>query len=260
MNDKLSISNPRLDHILTIIQEKGVCSQTELAEEFGVSVQTIRRDFASLKKNELIHVKSGIAYINSSKPIINVDFATRQTKFMPEKKAVAQAIARDIPDGATIFLTVGTTTEQVAYALANKKNLTVITSSIRVANALCSSHSTTNVLIPSGNIRKSNGGIIGSTVLEDINQFHVDYMITSVGAFNEDGIALEFNVDDVAIARTVMSQSRNVIIAIDHSKFSSKASVMLCKPEAIDAIYCDEYPSHELLKIFNNSNVKFNKV
>lgn len=260
MNEKHLNNNPRLTQILTRIQERGVCSQTEFAEEFDVSVQTVRRDFALLKQNGLIIVKSGVAYINNNGSLVNTDFATRQTKYMPEKKAIAEAIANDIPNGSTIFLTVGTTTEQIAIALLNKKDLTVITSSIRVANLLCDADSTTDVLIPSGKIRKSNGGIIGPSVIKDINQFHVDYMITSIGAITEDGIALEYNVDDVAVSRTIMEQSRKTIIAMDHSKFTSKASVQLCKPEAIDAIYCDEYPSNELLKIFEDNNVSFHKV
>ncbi|WP_114766356.1 DeoR/GlpR family DNA-binding transcription regulator [Vibrio rhodolitus] len=258
MSDKHFNNSPRLNQILAKIQE-APCSQDELAIEFDVSVQTIRRDFATLKQNQLINVKSGVAYIDNPTSLVNTDFTTRQSKYMPEKEAVAQAIARDIPDGSTIFLTVGTTTEQVAQALLKKKELTVITSSIRVANILCESDNI-DVLVPSGKIRKNNGGIIGSTVVEDINQFHVDYTVTSVGAITEDGIALEYNIDDVAIARTMIGQSRKLIIAIDHSKYTSNASVVLCKPDLIDAIYCDAEPPAKLANIFADHGVEYHHV
>ena len=241
------------------MEEHGPCSQDELAVKFDVSVQTIRRDFAVLNKNKLINVKNGVAYINNTNPQSNIDFSKRQTKFSAEKEAIARSIASDIPDGSTIFLTVGTTIEQVAAALHNKKNLTVITSSIRVANILYAFDSI-NVMIPKGKIRKSNGGIVGSSVVEDISQFHVDYTITSVGAITEDGILLEYNIDEVAIARTMIGQSRELIVAIDNSKLTSKAPVLLCKPSFINIIYCDKYPSAKLQKILDDNEVKFKKV
>lgn len=256
-NDKDFNSNPRLPQILARVKE-APCSQDELAVEFNVSVQTIRRDFATLKRNLLINVKSGVAYINNTLAV-NADFITRQNAFLGEKKAIARAIADDIPNGSTIFLTVGTTTEEIAKALLNKKELTVITSSIRVANILNESDSV-DVLIPSGKIRKSNGGIFGSSVIEDLKQFYVDYTVTSVGAITDKGIALEYNIDDVAITRTMIEQSRKFIIAMDHSKYTSNAPIALCKPELIDEIYCDRAPSDTLSKTLRDSDVLFHLV
>ncbi|NDO81960.1 hypothetical protein CJP72_14670 [Citrobacter sp. NCU1] len=259
MNDKKIHNAPRLNKILAIIEEHGACSQDELAKLFDVSVQTIRRDFATLRNSNLINVKSGVAYINHADTIINTDFSMRQTTHMAEKEAIALRIARDIQDGSTIFLTAGTTIEKIAAALLNKKDLTVITSSIRVANILCSSE-TINVFIPKGKIRNNNGAIIGSSVVEDISQFHADYTITSVGAITEEGVLLEYNIDDVAIARTMIGQSEKLIVATDYSKFSRKAAVVLCKPSSIDAIYCDQYPSAELQRTLEDNGVIFNKV
>lgn len=250
-------NNPRLNKILAKVRE-APCSQDELASEFNLSVQTIRRDFATLKRNLLINVKSGVAYINTSL-VVNADFITRQNTFLGEKQAIARAIAEDIPNGSTIFLTVGTTTEEIAKALLNKKELTVITSSIRVANILNESDSV-DVLIPSGKIRKSNGGIFGSSVVEDVKQFHADFTVISIGAITDTGIALEYNIDDVAITRAMIEQSRKLIIAMDHSKYTSHAPIALCKPVVIDEIYCDCYPDDTLAKIFKDNDVLFHLV
>lgn len=245
--------NPRHDILLQYIAKHGYMSLEELADFFGVSTQTIRRDIRKLSNDGYISRYRGGA--GPVATLVNVALEKREVSWIEEKEAIAQTIAHYIPDNSTVFITIGTTVEFIAKALATKKKLRVITNSIRVAHILYK-YEQIESIIPPGSIRYYNGGIIGPDVIDFIKGFRADYMITSMGAIDPDGSILEFNVDEGAVAKTMIAHARHVFLAADHSKFLSSASIDIGNLCDATALFTDEKPAARMIDLMKKHYVE----
>ena len=146
--------NPRHDQLLTLIADRGYMNIDELAQLLDVSTQTVRRDIRKLSEQGLITRHHGGAGRASS--VVNTAFEQREVSLTEEKRAIAEAIADYIPDGSTIFITIGTTVEHVARALLNHNHLRIITNSLRVAHILYK-NPRFEVMVPGGTLRPLRG-------------------------------------------------------------------------------------------------------
>lgn len=235
--------NPRHDRLISLINNRSYMNIDELAALLEVSTQTIRRDIRKLSELGCITRYHGGAGRASS--VINTSFEQREQAYTDEKIAIAKAIADYIPDRCTLFITIGTTVEHIARALEVRKNLRIITNSLRVASILYK-HKEFEVMVPGGVLRAHNGGIIGTSALSFIEGFRADYLITSFGAVEEDGTMLDYNIDEVACVKTMMSHSRNILVAADHTKFRASAAVEIGNISQVSALFTDREPPHAL--------------
>ncbi|MFK3661412.1 DeoR/GlpR family DNA-binding transcription regulator [Scandinavium sp. NPDC088450] len=240
--------NPRHDQLLTLIADRGYMNIDELAQLLDVSTQTVRRDIRKLSEQGLITRHHGGAGRASS--VVNTAFEQREVSWTEEKKAIAEAIADFIPDGSTIFITIGTTVEHVARALLNHNHLRIITNSLRVAHILYK-NPRFEVMVPGGTLRAHNGGIIGPAATAFVSGFRADYLVTSVGAIESDGTLLEFDVNEASVAQAMMAHSRHRLLAADHTKYHASAAVEIGNVSQMTALFTDEAPGtalHNLLK------------
>ncbi len=125
----------RHDAIIELVRRQGYVSTEELVEQFAVSPQTIRRDLNDLADQNKIQRHHGGAALPSSS--VNTAWQDRKVMWSAEKARIAERkVASQIPDGATLFIDIGTTPEAVAHALLNHKNLRVVTNNLNVAISL----------------------------------------------------------------------------------------------------------------------------
>ena len=249
------VTIPRQEKILEIVNQAGNLSISFLANKLNVTEQTIRRDIRKLEEMNLISRYHGGVIKVQQKGIVNKDFSERELSFVKEKEAIAKEVADLIPENSTVFITIGTTVEKIAAVLAYKKNLRVITDSLRVA-ALLYRYSNIEVLVPSGVIRSSNGGIEGPQAIADLSEFRADFAITSIGAIDIDGTLLDFNLSEVMAAKTMINNAKNLIIACDHSKFTATASVMLGNIKQAQYLVTDSLPREEIVSLLKENNVE----
>lgn len=235
--------NPRHDQLITLIAERGYMNIEDLAQILDVSTQTVRRDIRKLSQLGLISRHHGGAGRPSS--VMNTAFEQREISYTNEKNAIAREIANYIPDGCTLFLTIGTTIEHVARALEVRKNLRIITNSLRAAYILYK-HTSFEVMVPGGTIRPHNGGLIGPSAVSFVEGFRADYLITSMGAIEQDGSILEFDVNEAAIAKAMIAHSRHVLLAADHTKYHASAAVDIGNVSQATALFTDEMPPVQL--------------
>lgn len=149
--------NPRHDQLVHLIAERGYMNIEELAQLLDVSTQTVRRDIRKLSEQGLITRHHGGAGRVSS--VMNTAFEQRELSLTAEKRAIAEAVADYLPERCTVFITIGTTVA-VAVALLNRRDLRIITNSLRVAQILYKNQDI-EVMVPGGTLRAHNGGIIG---------------------------------------------------------------------------------------------------
>ena len=229
----------RHSEILTLLHQRGFVSIGAMADSFQVSEQTVRRDLMALDRQGLItkfHGGAGLPLGPS-----DVNYEDRKTKFTEEKRLIAAAVARRIPENATIFIDIGTTMEAVAEALLGHERLTVITTHLSVAMTL-SRRSEFQILLAGGVLRHRDHSTTGEATREFLERFRVDYGIFGIGAIDEDGGMLDFDFRDIGVTETAFRISKRCFAALDHSKFKAEGVVRVGHVSDIDTIFTDQLP------------------
>lgn len=235
----------RHDAIIELVRLQGYVSTEELVEHFDVSPQTIRRDLNDLADQNKIQRHHGGAALPSSS--VNAAYNDRKVMWSEEKARIAQRVASQIPDGATLFIDIGTTPEAVAHALMNHKNLRVVTNNLNVATLLTAKEDF-RLILAGGEVRTRDGGIMGEATLDFISQFRLDYGILGISGIDMDGSLLEFDYHEVRTKRAIIENSRCVMLVTDHSKFGRNAMVNLGNMNLIDYLFTDQLPPPSVMK------------
>ena len=243
---------PRQQSILERAREQGYVSIDELAQAFAVTPQTIRRDINQLADQGLLRrTHGGAASVGSS--IQNTAYAMRAGLMRDEKQRIAEAIAAQIPDHASLFINIGTTTEAIARALLNHSGLKVITNNLHVA-ALLSAKADFEVLLAGGTVR-SDGGVVGQAAVDFIRQFRVDIALIGISGIEPDGSLRDFDYREVKVAQTIIEHAREVWLAADHSKFNRPAMVQLATLPQIDRLFTDAPPPEPFPALLQEAEV-----
>jgi DeoR family glycerol-3-phosphate regulon repressor len=252
-NGKMAPLQERQAQIHQLVQAKGFVTIESLAREFGVTPQTIRRDINTLSKRGMLNRYHGGAGVDSSTE--NVAYNERKVLCFKEKQKIARLVASQIPDHASLFMNIGTTTEAVAQALCGHHRLRIITNNLNVATIL-SANTDFEVIVAGGLVRHRDCGIIGEATIDFIQQFKVDYGIIGISGIDTDGTLLDFDYREVRAARAIIDNSRRVFLAADHTKLGRNAMVRLGSIEEIDALFTDRQPPAALVEIMNGADVQ----
>ncbi|XAW88742.1 DeoR/GlpR family transcriptional regulator [Vibrio sp. CDRSL-10 TSBA] len=244
---------PRHQQIVELVTKHGYVSTEELVERFNVSPQTIRRDLNELADENKIRRYHGGATIPLSSE--NISYNTRKSINFSEKDIIAEEVARSIPDGATLFIDIGTTPEAVARALnKNHKQLRVVTNNMNVATILLPNPEV-RLILAGGEVRNRDGGIVGEATLDFIKQFRLDFGILGISGIDLDGSLLDFDYHEVRVKQAIIENSRSVLLAVDHSKFGRNAMVKLGNISQIHSLFTDQRPPEQIINILNEHNI-----
>lgn len=243
---------PRQQQILELVRERGYVSIEELAQHFSVTPQTIRRDINQLAEAGLLRRYHGGAAHDSS--VENTEYSMRAGQMREEKRLIAEAVAAAVPDHASLFINIGTTTEAIAHALLGHRSLKIITNNLHVANIL-SAKDDFDVLIASGKVR-SDGGVVGQATADFIKQFKVDYAVVGISGIDEDGTLLDFDYQEVCVSQAIIQNARQVFLAADSSKFGRNAMIRLGSLEQIDQLFTEREPSPAFARCLQEWQVK----
>ncbi|MGA6925965.1 MAG: DeoR/GlpR family transcriptional regulator [Desulfosarcina sp.] len=254
---KVAPLRERQEKIRKIVQAQGFMTIETLAQTFSVTPQTIRRDINTLsEKGQLCRYHGGAAMPTSTE---NVAYTERKVLCFREKQKIAQLLAQHIPDNASLFINIGTTTEAIAHALCTHKRLRVITNNLNVASIM-SANEKFEVIVAGGLVRHRDQGIIGEATIDFINQFKVDIGIIGISGIDLDGTLLDFDYREVRAARAIMDNSRKVFLATDHTKFGRNAMVRLGSIAEIDGLFTDGQPPAGLAEIIAASEVELHVI
>ena len=245
--------NQRQTELVEFVHNNGFVNIDTLVQHFDVTPQTIRRDLNKLAENGNIIRHHGGAEATSSSA--NTSYQSRKIMNLDAKEKIAKQVASMIPNGASVFINIGTTTETIAKALLNHSNLNIVTNNIHVATILSAKEDFT-VIIAAGEVRHKDGGIIGEATCDFISQFHMDFGIIGISGISNDGSLLEFDFREVKVAQAIIQNSTTVILATDHSKFGRNAMVKQGNISQIDHFFTDEVPPGDLNEILEANNVQ----
>ncbi len=244
---------PRHQQIMQRVRQQGFVSIDDLAQTFELTPQTIRRDINELCRIGMLRRYHGGAGLPSS--VENVAYKARQVMHQDAKRQIARQIASQIPDQASLFMTLGTTTEEVAKALLEHEGLRIITNNLNVASVL-SNNDSFEVIIAGGVVRSRDRGITGEATIDFMRQFRVDYGIIGISGIDVDGVLLDFDYREVRVVQAIMANSRRVWLAADHSKFGRNAMVRLGHLQDLDAVFTEREPPETWLKLLQESDTR----
>lgn len=249
----MEILSDRQNRILVLARENGKVDVEKLAATFTVSAQTIRKDLKELCDKQLLQRVHGGAIVGSG--IENVSYEARRLLAPGPKKAIGKATAALIPDNSSLLINIGTTTEQVAHALCDHRGLLVITNNINAIDIM-KNFLGIDLIIAGGQVRRSDGGIVGVAAVDFINQFKVDYAVIGVSAIDEDGSLLDYDFSEVRVAQAIIKNSRHVILVADTMKLARNAPIRIDHISQINTIVINEPLPAKLQEICAGSGVE----
>lgn len=239
----------RQSQIVELAKSRGRIFVEGLSEHFDVTPQTIRRDLNELcDSGKLVRIHGGALYPTTNE---NVQYEKRRLIAAESKMAIGRVAAALIPENASLFINIGTTTEAVAKALLEHRNLLVVTNNINVANILRASPST-EVVLSGGVVRHSDGALVGDAAVDFFNRFKVDFAIIGTSAIDADGSLLDFDMREVRVAQAIIANAQSVILVSDATKFQRRAPMRIAHVSQVDTFVtdrCDDEQFRMLLEV-----------
>ncbi len=243
----------RQEALLDLVRDQGYVSIEAMSKQFGVSTQTIRRDIKQLCQWDLLARQHGGASLPPGHD--KLAYSNRKVRHAQEKHTIAQLVVEQIPNGASLFIDIGTTVEAVAEALLKHERLRVITNHLGVASIL-SERPDFEITLTGGRVRNRDRAVTGPATIEFLQHFKVDYAIFSIGAIDDDGELLDYDYRDVLLSKTALANSRQRYVVADHSKFNGDAMVRLGHISNIDALFTDAPPPQPIAQRLREHKVQ----
>ncbi len=231
----------RLNVVSAIVQKEGRVTIGDICARFGVSEMTARRDLIKLTQAGLTRRIHGGA-INAFGRSFEPPYQSRSISNIETKRAIGLKAAGLVTDGDSIALDIGTTTLEIARALKDRHNLTIVTASLPIAYEFVSDISfgtDIRLILTGGIIRPGELSMIGHIAEQTYGEIHVDKAFIGIGGISlEDGLT-EYNLEDSLVKRSLIKTARQIIVVADSSKFGCTTFASICPISAVDTIVTD---------------------
>jgi DeoR family transcriptional regulator, aga operon transcriptional repressor len=225
-----------MGEILDRVVEKGSVDVWHLADEFGVSPATIRRDLRALHHQGLLRRTHGGALPRPAGLELPLQYkSSRQHR---EKHAIGVAAARLVDDGDVVGMTGGTTATEVARALADRRGLTIVTNALNIAAELVS-RPNIRLVVVGGNARHASYELVGPAAEAMIAQYHLDIAFIGTDGFT---VAEGCTTHDEMEAHTDLGfirQSARTVVIADSTKIGKVTFARICGTDVIDTLVTD---------------------
>ncbi len=225
---------------------------SELADRFGVTSETVRRDVDALSVEGLVNRAYGGA---SASPMgTQPPFGERNRARIGERARIGRLAATLVQPGEVLMIDAGSTTTQLAHALSvNGSGLTVLTNSLPVATGL-GQHGSADVILCPGDYVANEAAVYGSETETFLRRFNANRAFIGAGGITPDGV-MDVNRAASAVKRTMLGQAEKVYVLADHSKFNQRLLSLVVALPAIDALIVDEAPAGELARALDEAGV-----
>lgn len=244
----------RQKQILSLLARQGRLSVTEIVAQFEISEATARRDLEALaSQGKAQRVHGGVIAVEQAPPELPI--LQREGEQADEKSSIGRAAAELIADGETVFLGSGTTVLEAAKHLRERKNLTVITNSLSVLNALAGIKDITVVSL-GGQLRESELSFIGHITQQALAELRVDKVIMGTrGISLEHGLTNDY-LPETLTDRAILKIGQTVIIAADHTKINRVATALLAPLKSIHVFVTDSRAEKKFLNSLKKINIE----
>lgn len=251
----------RWTHILEVLSREGYADITAIADELDVSSATVRRDIDRLAEQQLLTRTRGGAVSNSTAYDLPLRYNAERN--ISQKAAIADLAASRIPDGSVVAISGGTTTTEVARALAIKAEaaaprstqLTIVTNAINIANEL-TVRSNLRLVVLGGVVRPQSYELTGYLAELTLAEMAIDEAIIGGNAV-EAGLGLMcHNEMEAGIARAIQAKAARTTVVADSTKLGAHAFARICETAAITTLITDSAAPREQITAFREMGVE----
>lgn len=235
--------------ILEVVSSEGKITVGDICDLFDVSEMTARRDLRILDRQGFLRRVHGGAVSNlgrSYEPPYNL----RITQATEAKQAIGRKAADFVYDGDSIALDVGTTTLEIARALQGKRNLTIVTASLTIANEIAAQFSLgtdVRLIMTGGIVQPREFSMIGHIAESVYRQFHVDKAFIGIGGLSlEEGLT-EYNLEDALVKRPLLKSAHEKIVVAEGAKFGRITFASIGPLSAIQSIITDKSAPEDIV-------------
>jgi len=239
-----SLPARRRFELIRLAQRQGQLSVAELSSQFGVSVDTIRRDLDLLSLRGFVRRTHGGAVLADCLGQGGSSSAQRIGSRIAEKTRIAQCASELIQDGESVIINGGSTTRLFAFELAGKKDLTVITNALDIPGAL-PRQAVRDTVVLGGEYRAESHITVGSVAFCGAVAVSADSAILGVGGITQDGI-FAGSLQDATMTASIIAAARRTIVLADSAKFNQKLLGHIAPLKQIDILVTDAEPPGEL--------------
>ena len=206
--------------IAEALRSRGVVSVVEMAEQLGTTEITVRRDLRAMAKDGLVMRARGGAILPA--PIGHEpSYSEKARQAAAEKASIARLAVQMIRPGDSILLGPGTTTQALAKLLVDFPELTVVTNSLLVAQALMGS-SRVEVILTGGTLRRSIHALVGPSTEESVRALRASVAFISGNGFTaERGLSTPSPLV-AATDRAFATAAQQVVVLADHTKIGQE--------------------------------------
>jgi DeoR family transcriptional regulator, fructose operon transcriptional repressor len=229
----------RQQAIARLVNQRGRMSVNQLAREYDVTTETVRRDLSTLERMGLVRRVHGGVVPPSSLSLIEAGLRERDQVNTERKERIARAALDQLPPvGGSILLDAGTTTSRLASLLPPDHSLTVVTHGVPIAARLAGQRQIDLRLLP-GRVRRTTQAAVGADTVAVLSHLRVD--VTFLGT---NGVTAEHGLttpdpDEAAVKRALIASGRRVVALADASKFGVETAVRFAAPGEIDVLVTD---------------------
>jgi DeoR/GlpR family transcriptional regulator of sugar metabolism len=247
-------SQERQEQLLKYIEDASSVNIAGVCARFQISEATARRDLEALAgQGRIRRVHGGARAIHHAPPELPV--YQRMNEQAEAKQRIAQAAAGLVQDGETIFLGSGTTAFELARRLEEHKNLTVITNSLLVLNALAENENI-NLIGLGGMFRRSEQSLIGHIAEQSLLELRADKVMIGIHSLDPVlGLTNQY-LPETVTDRKILQVGRETIILADHTKLGRTASAFVAPTSAIHTLVTDQGASAEVLYALRAAGVR----
>lgn len=242
----------RRNQIMIELRASPLVRISTLAEKFGVTTETIRRDLDALSEKGLVAREYGGA---SARPMgVQPPAQERNRELAEERSRIGAAAAALVQPGEVLLIDSGSTTGHLARHLAAQgEELTVITNSYPVASEVASAQARA-VLCP-GDFDPREGGVYGVDTADYLRQFHANKAFIGASGISTDGLS-DVNRYAVSIKRVMMQRASETYALVDHSKFGVRLLEAVAPLSALTGLVTDEDPPAALRVALERAGVR----
>jgi DeoR/GlpR family transcriptional regulator of sugar metabolism len=244
--------------ILELIAQNGQVAVTDICSLFGVSEMTVRRDLSELDREGLLRRVHGGA-MSSLGRSYEPPYPLRATENLRYKEAIGRAAAEMISDGESIAFDVGTTTLEIARSLEGKRNLTILTASLPIANEIVVNYSLESdirLILTGGVVRAGELSMIGEYASRLYADLHVDMAFMGIGGISlKDGLT-EYNMEDALMKQALIRSANHVVVVVDSTKFGRTTFASVAPLSSIHSVITDLEAPSEMVEALRSLDIE----
>jgi DeoR/GlpR family transcriptional regulator of sugar metabolism len=251
MGSMLGLERQRL--LLQHLRARGSGNVVDLASALGVSPSTVRRDLRDMNDRGLVTRVHGGASVADAE--IEAVLAARAAQHSDQKRRIGAAAAVQVPDGATVLITGGTTTEAMLPHLAGREGLTVLTNGLNIALGLSRCPGISTVVL-GGVLRHGELSLLGPLTEQALAEFHVDVAYCSAFGIHPSAGLTGADVREAGTDRRLLQGAEHLVVLADASKIGRRGPVRLAGTTRIDRLITDDTAPPEQLEALRSAGVE----